>query len=253
MLKHAHSGTRFGGFQALARGLSAGIAGMMVVACAARAPQWFLAHEWSAQTIAFGGHAFAARSSETLTGAGPNRWSADNARVDEHGVLHLTITEREGRWYSAEVSVPLPDAYCRVRFRLLTEAVDVDPAAIAAVFIYRNDQSELDVEIGRWGKPLDMNAQFVVAPPQPGRIQRFELPRGSAPVDFTIDWRSDAVSYAAKTRDGTTHTFRYDDSPRPEPGGHRLHLSLWLREPSPVSQKGLAIALSELHIEPLSD
>jgi len=233
----------------------AGLAGTLVLACASRAPQWFLAQEWSAEQIQFGGHAFVARQSETLTGAGPNRWSAssDNVRVDAAGDLQLAITEREGRWYSAEVSTPLPDSYCRVRFRMLTEATELDPAVIAAAFIYRNDQSELDVEIGRWGKMLEKNAQFVVAPPTSGRLIRFELRRSTAPVDFTIDWRSDAVSFLARTRDGQEHRFSYEDTPRPEPGGHRLHLSLWLREPSPVSHKGLALTLSDLVIEPLRD
>jgi len=226
-----------------------------VIACASRAPQWFLAQEWSARPIQLGGHTFVARQSETLTGPGPNRWSAssENVRIDAAGNLQLAITEREGRWYSAEISTALPDAYCRVRFRMLTDATKLDPAVIAAVFIYRNDQSELDVELGRWGKPLEKNAQFVVAPPLADRLMRFELAQGTAPVDFTIDWRSNAVSFVARTRDGQEHRFSYEGAPRPEPGGHRLHLSLWLREPSPVSHKGLALALSNLVIEPLDD
>lgn len=255
MVKHEHSGAPSGAARAWRRAALAGLAGTLVIACASRAPQWFLAQEWSVEPIQFGGHSFVARKSETLTGAGPNRWSAasENVRVDAAGNLQLAITEREGRWYSAEVSTPLPDAYCRVRFRMLTDATALDPAVIAAAFIYRNDRSELDVEIGRWGKPLESNAQFVVAPPTPGRLMRFELPRGTAPVDFLIDWRSDSVSFLARTRDGQEHRFSYDDAPRPEPGGHRLHLSLWLREPSPVSHEGLALALSDLVIEPLQD
>jgi hypothetical protein len=253
MVKHAHSAARVKAAQ-LWRSLSCtGIAAAAVVACASRAPQWFLAREWSAEPVQVGGYAFVARDSETLTGAGPNRWSSspDNVRVDEHGVLHLAITEREGRWYSAEVSTPLPDAYCRVRFRMLTEPSAIDLAAIGAVFIYRNDQSELDVELGRWSKPGAQNAQFVVAPPSPARMQRFDLPPGSAPIDFTIDWGPDQVAFFARTRDGKEHRFSYDGDARPEPGGHRLHLSMWLREPSPVSTAGLALALSDVRIEQL--
>jgi hypothetical protein len=203
---------------------------------AARPPPWFLAEEWSPRSIPFDGTTWVARQSDYLTGAGPNRWSSSEESVftDANGWLHLQVLPTRNGWASAEVSTPLPDAHCRITVELETDPAALDDALVAAVFIYRNDQSEIDVELGRWGNPSAPNAQFVVAPATPrDRLMRFELPRGSAPVAFVVDWREDRVDFEALPARGDATRWTFDGSGRPRAGGHRLHLSLWLREPAP--------------------
>jgi hypothetical protein len=221
---------------------------------APRPPPWFRAEEWSSREVVFDGRTWVARHSDYLTGAGPNRWSssAESVFTDAAGRLHLRLVPSGGGWLSAEVSTPLPEAYARVTVELETEPAALDAAVVAAAFVYRNDQSEIDVELGRWGAPSAPDAQFVVAPAMPSdRLHRFELPRGAAPVTFVVDWRDDRVAFEALPARGEAARWTFRGEAIPRPGGHRLHLALWLRERAPRGDGATEIVLRSARVSPL--
>src|SRR5437667_40636 len=58
-----------------------------------------------ARVIKFSGYDWTVKSSRDRVGPGPNYFSdgEENVRVDERGRLHLRLTQREGRFYCAEV------------------------------------------------------------------------------------------------------------------------------------------------------
>jgi hypothetical protein len=224
----------------LPRRFSAAVLVTLAAGCggAARRPPWFRAEEWSPRVVLFDGRAWVARESDYPTGAGPNRWSssAESVFTDAAGRLHLRLVPAGGGWSSAEVSTPLPDTHGRITVELETEPAALDDAVVAAAFVYRNDQSEIDVELGRWGTPSAPDAQFVVAPAiREDRLRRFEIPGGAAPITFVIDWREDRVDFESVPARGAATQWSFRGPGRPRPGGHRLHLGLWLREPAPRS------------------
>lgn len=167
-------------------------------------------------------------------GPGPNHWSDDPASVwvDDQG-LHLRLRQVGGVWYGAEVRTLTCTRRGVHRFYMDAALEDLDPNVIAAAFLYRDDDNELDVEFARWGDPAAYPAQYVV---QPSAIERFPLGLSGTFTTHTIDWA------AARTRFSSVHGHyavppgpswvihqrRYKGPLQPEPDGMHVHLNLWL-------------------------
>jgi hypothetical protein len=207
--------------------IAAALAAAAMLGCGARRPAAAGEHRWTGDRIMFSGRAWRARQSEQPTGAGPIRWAGppEGVVIDAAGRLHLRLTERGGRWYGAEVRTPLPDAYGRLEVALeLPRTLPVD--VVAGVFIYHDDASEIDLELGRWGDATAANAQYVVQPNASGRLVRFDLPLGR--TRHVITWSPDEIRFASTTDAGApVAAWAFDGAPRPHPGSHYLHLNLW--------------------------
>ena len=127
----------------------------------------------------------------------------------------------------AEVSTPLPTTYGTLVVTLdVPRELPLD--VIAGVFIYRDDDDEIDLELGRWGDAGAANAQFVVQPGTGDRLHRFELPVGGS--THSIAWAPDSIRFASRAASDSIETWTFDGTPRPEPSGaYRLHLNLWFQ------------------------
>lgn len=186
--------------------------------------------QWSAREIAFADRCWDVRESESPVGAGPNRWSSgpDAVWVDAVGDLHLRVSPRGHHWYSAEVRTPLGGGYHNVAFQLRGALGTLDPQVVVGGFIYRNDASELDVELGRWGSPDPVSVQFVVPPVRPGRLVRQELDPAVTQLEAELAWTRAQVRFSAQTDVGEPVSWTYDQGPTPFPRRHWLHFNVWL-------------------------
>src|SRR5262245_28163162 len=90
------------------------------------------ASESQMKTLQFSGYDWLVKTSDQRVGPGPNYFSdnADNVFIDAQGQLHLRITERDGRWFCAEVISSRSFGYGTYRFYLNTKAESVDPQAV---------------------------------------------------------------------------------------------------------------------------
>ena len=168
-------------------------------------------------------------------GPGPNVFHAGNVNVDADGRLHLRIAYRNGRWTCAEVGLTRPLGYGTYRFDV-ESTHDLDPRAVLGLFTWDDSAPdhhyrEIDIEIGRWGRANNANAQFVVQPfARPGHIHRFELPRGRARHEFA--WSAGAVSFETRLIDGPSLPVvvsRYTvDEGVPRAGRESPRINLWL-------------------------
>lgn len=193
-----------------------------------RAPS-LRAGEWTDARLDWSGQRWRARHGPTPTGAGNNLWSADEEAlfVDAHGVLHLRAT---GSWSlprAVEVSTPLPDCPLRIAVDL-ERGADVPEGWIAAVFVYRDDRSEMDLELGRWPNTPPSadgrtHAQFVVAG-DTRPISHFSV--GPGPATFLLAWEGRSATFEYRS-DGTPSRVRFEGAPVPNWEGHRLHVNLW--------------------------
>lgn len=180
--------------------------------------------EWS-EAFSWSGLRWRARQGGRA-GPGANLWSARPHGVRVEGGELVLRARRRGRvWRSAEVAAALPAGPVRVRV-LLAAVPALDPAMVAAVFLYRDDESELDFELSRWGNPAAPDAQLVVAPATPDRMLRFESAPGPAVVELSLGRRKVCSSYRSAT--GRARFCRRGPG-EPSPDGHRLHINLWVR------------------------
>lgn len=188
-----------------------------------------------ARRIRFSGFDWTVKSSDEPVGPGPNFFSdsKENVWVDARGNLHLRITYRDGRWWSAEVICECSPGFGTYTFRIPAETIrDFDPNAVLGLFNWSDDPAfahrEIDFELSTWGQTNNPtgNAQFVVQPyDQAAHTSRFNLPARATNLSYS--WLRDRVLFKAAGANGEpVHEFEYR-GPVPEPGGNP-RINVWL-------------------------
>jgi hypothetical protein len=135
-----------------------------------------------------------------------NDYDGRNVWVGSDGHLHLLLTERDGRWTSADVRLTRSLGYGTYSFDV-RDTSELDPSAAFSMYTFDplgSDQNfrELTVDVSRWGEPGNMNGQFVVQPETvPANVFRFASPAGL--VRYSFRWEPGRVSFKAVRRSGT--------------------------------------------------
>ncbi len=196
-----------------------------------------------ARTLAFDGRTWLVRpSSRRLEAPGPNRWSDSerSAWVDEHGLLHMAVRPGPLGWFSVELSTELPAGPLHVEVVVETPSQDLDPAVVAGLFLYKDDEHEIDIELSEFGGGLGFNAQYVIAPHTPGYQVRFQQPENRRGVRHVIDWRGERVALRSEDQYRVIREAAFPTTHLGERSGYRMILNLWLyqgqppRRPKPV-------------------
>jgi hypothetical protein len=157
----------------------------------------------TAKTLAFSGYDWEIRQ-QPADRRGLNDYDARNAWVDSDGHLHLLVTERDGRWTSAEVSMTRSLGYGTYSFDL-RDTSQLDPATALSLFTFDllgADQNyrEMTVDVSR-GDPVNMNGQYVVQPETvPANVFRFAIPASA--VTHSFRWEPGRVSFKTVRRAG---------------------------------------------------
>lgn len=187
----------------------------------------------SLKTLRFSGYEWEVRQADNNPGGVRNSYDASNGWVDDNGFLHLRIARKGDHWTSAEVELSRSLGYGSYRF-VVRDVSHLEPSAVLAFFTSdaTGASGEMDVEISRWGEPVDKNAQYVIQPfVVPANSVRFEAPAGT--LTHWIDWRPGRVTF--RTVRGSTpqtsltpiaqHVFT---SGVPIPASETVHLHLYV-------------------------
>jgi|SRR5690625_2446549 len=149
--------------------------------------------------INFSGYEWDVKSSVTnAIGPGPNYFSmnSQNVWVDKKGSLHLEITHRNDRWYSSSVSLPKPLGFGKHIIYVSSKTEDLDPNIIVGFFLYKTDTQEVDIELSRWAREDNKNAQFAIQPAEmQGNKKRFDVMTDGYKTTYFIDWQRDSISF----------------------------------------------------------
>src|SRR5712692_8564296 len=84
---------------------------------------------------------------------GPNYYSTQNVWVDTLNHLHLSICRQAEKWSCASVTLQSPIGYGLYEFFIISQFDLLEPNAIVGLFLYQDDNHELDIELSRWGNP----------------------------------------------------------------------------------------------------
>ncbi len=182
-------------------------------------------------------------------GPGDNYWEGDENSVwaDEAGRLHLTIRKVGNRWYSSEVYTVLRTGYGMHRFYVESPLHDLDRNVVLGLFLYQDDEHEIDFESARWGGIDDNNAQFVIQPFDPERflITCNDTPEVCEDYHSTheINWGATSVDFRSiEGYDPDTgvviREWTYSDGGIPQEERHlRVRMNLWLDDGLPPSDR----------------
>ena len=185
------------------------------------------------KTIAFGGYDWLVRQTQNDR-HGMNDYDSRNVWVDAKGHLHMLLTQRDGRWTSAELRLTHSLGYGTYSFDVL-DASELDPSAAFSMYTFDplgSDQNfrELTVDVSRWGEPGNLNGQFVVQPETvPANVFRFAIPQGL--VTHSFRWEPGRAAFKAVRRSGTARgdsvvAERLFTARVPTAGAESLHLTL---------------------------
>jgi hypothetical protein len=189
-------------------------------------------------SLHFSGYEWAIKGGDQL-GPGSNYFSAgsENVWVDALDRLHLKVSQRDGRWYCAEVYSLKPLGLGTYTFFLSSRVDRLDKNVVGSPFLYQDDDHELDVEFSSWGVEGGLNAQFVVQPWEiPGHREQFNLSLTENRSTHIIRWLPGTASFLSSTghdrtpsAQQTLHQWTYSGADVPSEGADlAIHLNLWL-------------------------
>ncbi|MBT3185588.1 MAG: hypothetical protein HN342_13805 [Nitrospina sp.] len=188
-------------------------------------------------TVQFSGYEWAVKAGVSL-GPGPNDFSSsnDNVWVDNRGRLHLKITQRDGKWYCAEVVLMKSLGYGTYNFQVSSRVDLLNNNVVGSPFIYRDDTHELDIEFSRWGIEGGPNAQFVVQPYYNlGNREQFSMSLSNEASTHIIKWMADLVffqsaqgHYSDPPAEQVIHGWDYTGGDIPAEADEQVHVNMWL-------------------------
>jgi uncharacterized protein (TIGR03437 family) len=189
------------------------------------------------KTVVWGGEVFEIKESPVPVDPGRNLFRAENVFPDSRGDLHLRLTKAsDRRWQAGEILSRRILGRGRYVFYVETPADQLPPNATLGLYTFGLDPTmshrEIDIELGRFGNPNAMNAQFVIQPfTNPNNIKRFNLPAGQRSV-LSFDWQKDRVVFKAMTVAGVTiQEWTYPNAVL-QLADERLRFNLWSVFPS---------------------
>jgi hypothetical protein len=175
-----------------------------------RLNQWTDCWDWSEDPLFFvtGRHRqimFSGYSFDVKAGygnPGPNFWTNDTTDVwiDNNGRLNLTLSPRDnGRWYATEVISEKTFGYGTYTFFVDADPQYFDSHVVAGIFLYRDDENEIDIEFSRWGDAENYHiGNYVIQPADnPGNQFRFPIITNGTFTTHRIDWSPDEILFSS--------------------------------------------------------
>lgn len=213
------------------------------------------------QSLGFSGMTWNVKDSgPRKVGPGPNWFSAGNVNVDAAGGLHLRATNRGGACVAAEVVLVPSLGYGTYEFTVDSNLGSLAKNLVLGLFIWDDTPSdpyhrEMDIEIGRWGREDNGDAQFVIQPYDiPDNMVRFRLP---TPVQRSVHrfvWEPERASFHSEELGASgVHTVIREHSFNnmiPEPGKEQARINLWCMDSKAPSEGLTEVVLSNFRFTP---
>jgi hypothetical protein len=188
--------------------------------------------------IQFGGYTWSVRSGRG--GPGPNVWEKTNVWLDASTNLHLKISQHDGKWSCAEITMQKRLGFGRYQFQTIGRLDRLDDNVVLGLFSYPTGDvgpdgtHEIDIEFARWGQSTNPIDNFSVCPVEKGLKQvtksfPFSLTGDQTTHRFT--WSRSQIHF--QSLDGHTELAQWIYNP-PEPARRisqqlmPVHINLWL-------------------------
>ena len=197
--------------------------------------------------IRFGGYAWSVRSGRG--GPGPNQWEKTNVWLDASTNLHLKISQHDGKWSCAEITMQKRLGFGRYEFQTVGRLDRLDDNVVLGLFNYPSSDvgpdatHEIDIEFARWGQSKNPMGNFTVWPVEKGlkhvtKPFPFKLTEDQTTHQFT--WSRGQILF--QSSNGHTELAKWIYSP-PEPTRQisqqsmPVHINLWLFRGMPPKNK----------------
>ena len=164
--------------------------------------------------------------------------SASNATTDERGFLHFRLCREGSQWIGAEMVLNRSLGYGSYSFDI-GRMPRMEPDTVFSLTTYDpleagQNHREIDIQLSQFGNPSAKDAQFVIQPPVPANLYRFDAAHGRAVYSFR--WEPGRISFRTEQsgRVVAEHAFT---SGVPTPGGEAIHMNLYAFGRSRIPQE----------------
>lgn len=223
-------------------------------------PSFFVSREH--RTLKFAGYNWDVKAG--FGNPGGNLWSNDTTDVwvDENGNLHLTLSKKDnGRWYATEVISHETFNYGTYTFFIDANPGQYDPHVVAGIFLYRDEENEIDIEFSRWGDHQNYQyGNYVIQPAElPGNQFQFPILASGTYTTHQIIWAPGEVHFSSwhghhmnPPDDNFIAQWHYNGENTPKPNGLRLFFNIWLfRGIMPKTDKTEKIVIKNFFYTPI--
>lgn len=153
--------------------------------------------------MVFGGQIWRIKSPRGRIAPGPNYWAhtPDAVWVDHEG-LHLTLSQRDGKWYATEVLTRRPLGYGTYTFTIDSDISAYTPNVVAGFFTWDTDREEanreIDIEFSSWGEPSPVEVHYAVQPiTSSERKYSFDPQLQGNFTTHRIEWTPEQISFSS--------------------------------------------------------
>lgn len=239
-----------------------------------RINQWTDSWDWSEtplffvtsehRTIEFSGYTWDVKAG--YGNPGGNFWTNDSSFVwiDGRGRLNLTLSPApNGNWYASEVISQKTFGHGIYTFYLDADVQTFDPHVVAGIFLYKDEENEIDIEFSRWGDSENYQlGNYVIQPSeQPGNHFRFPILTSGSYTTHRIVWTPDEILFSSwhghyeEAPEGRIIAqWQYAGTPIQHQEQLRLFFNLWLfRGIKPKSDKPEIFTIARFTYEPLPE
>ncbi len=203
-----------------------------------------LAFSSPGKDIEFGGYTWTVRSG--TGGPGPNAWSENNVWIDAATNLHLRITQRDGKWSCAEVTMRKRLGFGRYQFQVNGRLDQLDDNVVLGLFNYPTSDvgpdgtHEIDIEFARWGNHRNPMGNYTVWPVEKSLKQvskSFPFTLADDRTTHWFVWSREGVNFRSlkgyNNGEGgeeiTNWSYRPDEpGPRVSQQPMPIHINLWM-------------------------
>lgn len=167
-------------------------------------------------------------------GPGPNLFHTENVRLTPDG-LHLAIRQTHGHWTCAMANLRTRLNYGTYTFSVIGRLDELDRNVVLGLFLYRDDDHELDIECARWGVPDADGLHYSLQPASPATTAAFPLALHGTHTTHQIVWHPGQVTFVSwhghyprpPSADHVLGAWRYPQ-PYHKPSGEVAAVNLWL-------------------------
>lgn len=211
------------------------------------------------QTIMFAGMNWHVKDSSGSPG--PNNWSNStrNVWVDSLGCLHLKINEINNKWYCSEIISDKKLDYGEYIFSINSSVTHFDLNAVVGLFLYQDDNHEVDIEFSRWGIKSNNLCWYTIQPVNPFSQVSFALENDFISTTHKLLWSKNKIYFQSYAGDYSTidsskfviGNWVYCGIHNPVPDSVRLHINFWLMNGlPPENQKDMELIIRSVKIHP---
>jgi len=206
-------------------------------------------------TIDFSGYTWSIRPNGTGN-PGKNNWSAEKKSVfvDASGQLHLKIRKADDKWYSSSLHLNKSLGYGIYEYKLGSDINKQDFGTIIGLFLYQDDEHELDIELGKWTTSTKNNLHYSVQPYSvKGNSVGFPLVVNLTESSYVIDWQPTAIKFYVMSAGQKLVEWEYKGANNFVPGKESVHINFWqIKGQAPFSGQDQELIVKGFKFTPLA-